>query len=217
MATSRRYQHFCPMARALEVLGDRWALLVIRDLVPGARRFTDLLDTCSGITPKQLATQLRQLQEAGVVIRDQQEGRREVWYTLSPSGQELTAVVDHLLLWGIRHAVETPSHDERAHPFHVLNGTRVALQHGPNAFRAPVVWVWRMDDQVLTLRFDEHVWVLEDGEHPDPAVVVDTTATAWARFVMTPPDRRTLDDTVDLHGEPAAVATFAAAFADADM
>jgi DNA-binding HxlR family transcriptional regulator len=200
------------MARALEVVGDRWALLVIRDLLPAARRFTDLLDTCGGITPKQLATQLRQLQEAGVIVRNQQEGRREVWYALSSSGQELAPVVDHLTLWGVRYAAEPPSEGERTQPLHILNGTRVALQHSPNALRAPVVWVWRMGEQTFTLRYDGDVWVLDEEEDPAADIVVDTTATAWARFVMTPPGQRTLGDAIALDGEPVAVATFVAAF-----
>jgi DNA-binding HxlR family transcriptional regulator len=209
MATSRRYRHFCPMARALEAVGDRWGLLVVRDLMHGPRRFTDLLDTCGGITPKQLATQLRQLRDVGVVVRDQQEGRREVWYDLSPSGRELTPVVDHLLLWGIRHAAEAPSQDEPIHPFHVLNGTRVALANAGRVPPAPLAWVWRMGASAFTLRYDGHRWTLEDTADPAADVVVDTTASAWAEFVMTPPDRRDLRAAAQLHGEQAAVDTFA--------
>ena len=215
MATTRRYGHFCPMARTLEAVGDRWALLVVRDLMHGPRRFTDLLDTCGGVTPKQLATQLRQLQDAGVVVRDQQTGRREVWYDLSPSGRELTPVVDHLLRWGIRHAVEPPGADEAVHPVHVLNGTRVALANAGRVPPAPLVWVWRMGERSFTIRFDGQRWTLEDTGDPAPDVVVHTTASAWAEFVMTPPDQRTLQDAVELHGEAAAVDTFTAFFTPA--
>jgi DNA-binding HxlR family transcriptional regulator len=212
MATSRRYRHFCPMARALEAVGDRWALLVVRDLMHGPRRFSDLLDTCGGITPKQLTTQLGHLREAGVVVRDQQEGRREVWYSLSSSGQELAPVVDQLLLWGLRHAVQPPRQGERLHPLHLLNGTRVALQHAGRAPSAPVSWVWHMDEQTFTLRHDGRTWTLAEAGDPAADVVVDTTASAWARFVMTPPERRHLGDAVELQGSPEAVATFTACF-----
>jgi len=211
MATPRRYRHFCPMARALEVVGDRWALLVVRDLMHGPRRFSDLLDTCGGITPKQLTTQLGQMRDAGVVQRDQQEGRREVWYSLSPSGRELAPVVDHLLLWGLRHAAEPPTQGERLHPLHLLNGTRVALQHADRV-PPPVVWVWRMDEHTLTLRYDGRTWTLTEAGDPAADVVVDTTAAAWARFVTTPPDRRNLEDAVALRGAPEAVALFTACF-----
>jgi DNA-binding HxlR family transcriptional regulator len=201
------------MARALETVGDRWALLVVRDLMHGPRRFSDLLDTCGGITPKQLTTQLGQLRDAGVVHRDQQEGRREVWYSLSPSGRELAPVVDHLLLWGFRHAVEPPRRGERLDPLHLLNGTRVALQHADRVPPAPVVWVWRMDEQALTLRYDGRTWTLTEDGDPAADVVVDTTAAAWAEFVTASRDRRHLGDAVALQGAPEALATFSACFA----
>jgi DNA-binding HxlR family transcriptional regulator len=202
------------MAQSLEVLGDRWALLVIRDLMPGPRRFTDLLDTCGGITPKQLATQLRQLQDAGAVVRDQREGRREVWYELSPSGRELAPVVDQLLLWGLRHVVQPPASDEPVHPYHVMNGTRVALAHaapGP----APVVWVWRMEGVAFTLRCDDQGWTLVDGADPAAAVVVDTTARAWAEFVTSPRQGRDLGGAITVSGAPSDVERFRATFGTA--
>ncbi len=57
----RTYDHFCLTARALEAVGDRWSLLVIRDLLTGAKRFTDLMDRLGGITPKTLSQRLREL------------------------------------------------------------------------------------------------------------------------------------------------------------
>jgi DNA-binding HxlR family transcriptional regulator len=201
------------MARALEAVGDRWALLVVRDLMHGPRRFSDLLDTCGGITPKQLTTQLGLLRDAGVVVRDQQQGRREVWYALSPAGRELAPVVDHLLLWGLRHAAQPPRQDERLHPLHLLNGTRVALQHSGRVPPAPVVWVWRMEEQALTLRYDDGTWMLAEEGDPAADVIVDTTASGWARFVSAPAGQRHLEDVVDLEGAPEAVAVFTAFFA----
>ena len=72
----RTYDHFCALARALERLGDRWTLLVVRDLMVGPRRFTDLMNRLGGITPKTLSQRLRELAEDGVVDVDREEGRR---------------------------------------------------------------------------------------------------------------------------------------------
>ena len=58
----RTYDHFCLIARALERVGDRWSMLVIRDLLTGAKRFTDLMDRLGGITPKTLSQRLRELE-----------------------------------------------------------------------------------------------------------------------------------------------------------
>jgi DNA-binding HxlR family transcriptional regulator len=68
MATTRgSYQHFCPAARALEVIGGKWSLLIVRDLLAGPRRFSDLRRSLAGITPKWLSARLRALETDGVV------------------------------------------------------------------------------------------------------------------------------------------------------
>ena len=82
----RTYDHFCLTARTLECVGDRWSLLVIRDLLTGTKRFTDLMDRLGGITPKTLSQRLRELEDAGLVAVDREPGRREVWYHLTPAG-----------------------------------------------------------------------------------------------------------------------------------
>src|SRR5260370_1392616 len=63
----RTYEHFCQVARTLERVGDRWSLLVIRDLLTGAKRFTDLMDRLGGITPKTLSQRLRDLQDTRII------------------------------------------------------------------------------------------------------------------------------------------------------
>src|SRR2546430_8628493 len=95
----RTYDHFCAVARALERVGDRWTLLVVRDLLTGPKRFTDLMDRMAGITPKTLTQRLRDLEADGLVDVDRVAGRREVWYRLSPAGEDLGPALDELLLW----------------------------------------------------------------------------------------------------------------------
>ena len=80
----RTYNHFCLTARTLELVGDRWSLLVIRDLLTGPKRFTDLMERLAGITPKTLTQRLRELTDVGAVTADRQPGRREVRYRLTP-------------------------------------------------------------------------------------------------------------------------------------
>src|SRR6202451_4088887 len=95
----RTYDHFCLVARTLERVGDRWSLLVIRDLLTGAKRFTDLMARLGGITPKTLSQRLRELEDDGIVIADREPGRREAWYSLTPGGAELGPVIDALGQW----------------------------------------------------------------------------------------------------------------------
>ena len=79
---TRSYGHFCMLAKVLERVGDRWTLLVARDLMLGPKRFTDLMDRMAGITPKTLTRRLRELEADGLVEADREAGRREVWYGL---------------------------------------------------------------------------------------------------------------------------------------
>ena len=82
-------QHYCPVAQTLERLGDRWSWLIVRDLMRGPQRFTDLQRYLAGITPKRLTVNLRALESEGIVEREREPGRREVWYRLTAKGQGL--------------------------------------------------------------------------------------------------------------------------------
>jgi DNA-binding HxlR family transcriptional regulator len=98
MATPVGYQEFCPIGASLNVVGERWALLVIRDLLLGPRRYSDLLNGLGGIGTDVLAARLRTLQDHGVV-RQVGEGR-DRRYELTESGQALRPVLSALAEWG---------------------------------------------------------------------------------------------------------------------
>src|SRR6516165_9546129 len=92
-------QHFCPIALALEGLGDRWSFLIVRDLMRGPQRFSDLQRFLAGITPKRLTVNLRTLEAEGIIEREREEGRREVWYRLTEKGKDLGPVIEALKVW----------------------------------------------------------------------------------------------------------------------
>lgn len=94
------YGQFCPVAKAMEVLDERWTILVIRELLLGSRHFNELRRGVPKMSPALLTKRLRSLQRAGVVNRSEIGGRSV--YTLTEKGEELTAVVEALSLWGIR-------------------------------------------------------------------------------------------------------------------
>ena len=200
------------MAQALERLGERWGLLIVRDLLPGELRFTDLLRSCAGVTPRQLSARLRQLEEAGIVGARREVGRKEVWYHLTPAGQALKPAVEALLLWGVRHIDRPPAADEPVRPYHLLNGTRLALDAAQMQPPIPVRWAWRFPGEPYTLRFDGAAWQLAPGEDADADVIVDTTPRAWAALAATPREQRESAGLLQLHGEPARVREFTAAF-----
>ncbi|MGV0812646.1 helix-turn-helix domain-containing protein [Mycolicibacterium boenickei] len=93
----------CPVARTLDLIGDRWSLLIVRDAMDGARAFTDFQQR-TGIARNILTDRLRRLVERGILHRETAaSGRRQV-YTLTPTGRDLFTVVVALRQWGERHA-----------------------------------------------------------------------------------------------------------------
>jgi len=101
--TGRSYKQYCGIARALDLIGERWALLVIRELVFGPKRFTDLRQGLPGIATNVLSQRLRQLQRDGVVARRRlPPPAASNVYELTEYGQELVPVMLALGRWGAR-------------------------------------------------------------------------------------------------------------------
>lgn len=95
----RGYGQFCPVAQALEILGERWTLLVVRELLDGSERFNEIHRGVPLMSPTLLSQRLRRLQRAGVVERGA-HGE----YLLTAAGRELWPVVEGLGVWGVRWA-----------------------------------------------------------------------------------------------------------------
>src|SRR5262245_29688410 len=101
MATKRTYGDRCGIARALDVVGERWALLVVRELLLGPKRFTDLRAGLPGVGPDMLAARLKELEAAGVVRRATlPPPAASKVYELTPRGAELEPVILALGRWG---------------------------------------------------------------------------------------------------------------------
>src|SRR5262249_31527779 len=98
MGTS--YHQFCPVAKAMELLDERWTLLTVRELVAGSERFNELRRGVPRMSPTLLSKRLNQLVRAGVIER--RGDGADVRYVLTPAGRELQPVVEALGVWGIR-------------------------------------------------------------------------------------------------------------------
>jgi DNA-binding HxlR family transcriptional regulator len=199
----RTYDHFCLTARALERVGDRWSLLVIRDLLTGAKRFTDLMARLGGITPKTLSQRLRELEDDGIVIADREPGRREVWYRLTPTGADLGPVIDALNWWGLRHAWRWPQAGEPLHAEHLLRAVTQAIDLAAGD-REPARWHFRLDGSDYLVESDGRQWSLIAGAPLAGAdVTITGTAGSLASFIFVGSDPG-----LDIAGEPAAVRRF---------
>lgn len=100
--SKRRYQQNCALALANDVIGERWTLLLIRDLLIFPRRFKELLESLKGMGTNLLATRLKDLEASGLVERRQGEAGSMV-YALTPRGRALEPAVLELIRWGFRY------------------------------------------------------------------------------------------------------------------
>jgi DNA-binding HxlR family transcriptional regulator len=105
----------CPVACSLDILGDKWTLLVIRDLFLGKSRYGEFLASPEGIPTNILAERLARLEETGLVTSEPyQQNPPRLAYTLTPKGRDLRKVLLSLVAWGKRHLPGTKTRDEMA-------------------------------------------------------------------------------------------------------
>ncbi len=109
----RSYDEYCAAAKALDVVGDRWTLLIVRELaLRGACRYTDVRNGLPGIASNLLSERLRDLEQAGVIAReDAPPPVATTLFRLTPRGEELRPVLDGLVRWGIPLMVEEKPDD----------------------------------------------------------------------------------------------------------
>ena len=106
------YNQFCPISKAMDVLGEKWTLLIIRELLLGSSRFTELQQGLSQISPSLLSKRLRQLEEEELIFRKHIPGQRGYEYFPSESCQELLPVMEQLGVWGMRWARHQMAEDD---------------------------------------------------------------------------------------------------------
>ena len=203
------YGQYCPISRSAELLGDRWTLHIVRDLLTGTTRFNELIRGNPGLSRALLSRRLDQLQRVGIVAHDS-----DGTYELTPAGQDLQPIVFGLATWGARWAFGEPETDE-LDPDLLLWWLHRRL----DADRLP-------DPRfIINVNFVDHpkrYWIVVEDEASvcltDPGFDVDLTlssdrSTLYGTYL----GRRTLTETfrageVDLIGTKAAVRYFLHAF-----
>jgi DNA-binding HxlR family transcriptional regulator/putative sterol carrier protein len=167
---SREYRQFCGLARALEIVGGRWTLLIVRDLLSGPKRFTELQEGLPGIPTNVLTARLRELEEAGVVGRRLLP--RAVGYELTDYGRDLEGALVHLGLWGARNMGVRRDDD-----FFSLHALSLALR---GAFRPEKrqdrdnVYELRINDEALRVSIAEGKASFGSETDKSPDVVIET-------------------------------------------
>jgi DNA-binding HxlR family transcriptional regulator len=106
------YGQFCPVAKATEIVGEKWTLLILRELLLGTCRFNDFQRSLSRMSPTILTKRLKHLEQRGVVVRKPLSGQKGYEYRLTAAGKELEPLVETLAVWGMRWARGQMSDDE---------------------------------------------------------------------------------------------------------
>src|SRR4051812_35995739 len=144
---------YCPMAHALRLVGERWSLLIVRELLHGPKRYTDLTKGLPGIGTNILAARLRDLETAGVLEkRKLPPPYASTVYELTPYGRELDEVLFALGRWGAR-SLGPPSDVEELYPEWGLNALPALFDHDA-ARGLEVTWVLTIGPDTFTARVD---------------------------------------------------------------
>ncbi len=214
---ARAYGQYCGFARALEVVGERWALLVVRDLLVEPKRFTDLLRGLPGIPSNVLTARLKELEHAGVVRRRVlPRPARAVVYELTEYGLELEPVVVELGRWGAKNLGD-PRAGRDGHGRFADHRAAHDVPPGCGARRARGFEL-RVGDIVLHARVDDGRVAVAAGPLPgaDLAIEAGPGIRALMAGELSPADA-VANGTVRLTGDPALLTRFARIFRIAPM
>ncbi len=197
----KRYDQYCPIACSLSVVGERWTLLVVRELIYGPKRYTDLVDGLPGIGTNILAARLKELEAAGLVERRKlPPPAASTVYELTPAGERLRPVLHELARFGLRLMGPPPA--EALEPGWLLHALDLSLS--PQTPRGSLAFA--IDDERGSLVEGEVV----PGLVPDPDVLVEGDTAAFYHLLV---DRRT--DGVRVEGDADVLERFLDAFAPA--
>ena len=185
---AKSYSQYCPVAHALDVVGERWSLLIVRELLHGPLRFTDLQERLPGIGTNILTCRLRDLASYGVLERRKLPPPTPVTvYELTPSGRALHPVLHQLAHWGVR-TLPPPDPEFGGEPGWLEQALRLAF----SLAAPPGTFVFHLGEEVASIVDGQ----AEAGAAADPDVVVRTDPPGFYDLFV---NRRF--DVVDVEGD----------------
>ena len=212
MSRRRAYGQYCGLARAAELVGERWALLIVRDLLVGPKRFTDLRRGLPRIPTNILSDRLKELEDSGIVQRRVlPRPAGSIVYELTAYGADLDEAVKHLGRWGARSLGE-PRPDEIV----TLDSLTMALR---TTFRPELAegvhagFELRLGPVVLHARVDDDQLSVGEGRLPDADLIIETgPALKLLLAHEIAPDEAIEQGLVQVTGDSALLETFVTIF-----
>jgi DNA-binding HxlR family transcriptional regulator len=175
MAGKRSYDQFCSVARALDRVSERWTLLIVRNLLLGPRRYSDLLAELPGITTNLLAARLRSMQAAGVIARHAEQPAR---YMLTSLGTGLETVIVELGRWGANF-MDRPGRADTINPGWGLLALKRRYKGGVRG-----IVEFRLGNRRFELAFSEDRLDVTDREAVRPQLVVAGALESFQRWLF---------------------------------
>jgi DNA-binding HxlR family transcriptional regulator len=210
---ARSYREYCAVARSLDLLGQRWTLLIVRDLLLGPQRYTDLHEGLPGIATDMLTARLRTLEAEGLVRRRELPPPAPATvYELTEAGRGLGPVIRALGEVGLT-LLDAPAPGEPINPGPVVMSLN--LTFSPDA--APELdetYGLEVDGRLFTVAVDRGTVRTERGAPAGPAATFRTDARTLVALLRgeTEPERLVAGGRLDVEGDPRALERFAAAF-----
>jgi len=208
----RAYGQFCGLARALEVIGERWAVLIVRDLLVGPKRFTDLLHGLPRIPTNVLAARLKELEGAGVVRRRVlPRPAASIIYELTEYGAELEDAIVMLGRWGAK-LLDEPRSDEIITEDSMVMALRSTF-HPEAARKLRANYEFRFGDIVVHAKVDKGKIKVAAGPLPKPDVIISAGPAIKDLMSGTiSPSQAIKNGSVRLKGNPNLLTRFAEIF-----
>ena len=182
--TTRSYNQLCGLAYALDIVGERWTLLIIRELAPGPRRFTDLMAGLPGISSNLLSGRLKNLEEQGLIRRrDLPPPAGSTVYELTPLGQSLEPMLLELGKWGSQFVPEQPAGDALLHAGSYALTLKTFFE--PQKARGlHETYELRVDGDILSVRIDDgHIEVWQ-GQAQAPDMILHADMPTYMALLL---------------------------------
>ena len=200
----RSYKQFCGVAKALDIVGERWTLLIVRNLLLGPQRYSDLQRDLAGITTNVLAQRLQEMQAHGLIEKN------AAAYRLTPSGAALEPAIHALGSWGFGHMASPARGDYRSFAFLAVALRRRYRRN--TTLRAEIV----ADDVAYRLTLTKTGAEIARGDMPSPDVRLIGPGTSLARLFLSDEATRRVPSDVRAEGRASSVRALLHAFASND-
>jgi len=200
----RSYNQFCALASALDIIGERWNLLIIRELLTGPRRYTDLIDGLPGISTNLLAERLKELEELGIIRRCMlPPPAGSTVYQLTSLGQALETSMIELGKWGSRFL--PASCDEVNLPsVGAISLAIKAFFHPQTAQGMNETYELHLDQEVLQVNVSDGEISVHQGQYRNPDAIFYTTMQVFVDLFtgQFDPDEAVANDLLRIEGDP---------------